>query len=151
MGMKYAPYGASVSFGLANRLVLAAMAGAARRAECMAVAVVDTAGTLVALGRMDDCHAGSVGACQDKARSAAMFRRPTAVFRADLEAGGEGLRVLTLRDACAVDGGIPLVVDGKIVGGMGVSGGAPKDDACVANEAASACGAQGAWIEVTGA
>ncbi len=69
---------------------------------------------------------------QDKAISAALYRRPTKVFQDVLAAGGAGLRVLTLRGANAVEGGVPVVVDGKIIGAIGVSGGSAEQDGVVA-------------------
>jgi glc operon protein GlcG len=69
---------------------------------------------------------------QDKAVSSAMFRRSTKVFQDAVAGGGAGLRVLTLRGANAVEGGLPLVVEGKIVGAIGVSGGSAEQDGVVA-------------------
>ena len=98
----------------------------------MAIAVVDTAGQLVAYERMDNTQTGSVKASQHKAISAAMYRRPTKAFQDVLAAGGAGLRILTLPDANAVEGGVPLAVDGKIIGAIGVSGGSSDQDGVVA-------------------
>ncbi len=98
----------------------------------MAVAVVDTAGQLVAFERMDGTQYGSVAVSQDKAVSAALFRRPTKAFQDAVAGGGAGLRVLTLRGANAVEGGLPIVVDGKIIGAIGVSGGSAEQDGGVA-------------------
>jgi uncharacterized protein GlcG (DUF336 family) len=98
----------------------------------MAVAVVDNAGQLVAFERMDNTQTASTGISQDKAASAAMYRRPTKAFQDVLAAGGVGLRVLTLRGANAVEGGLPLIADGKIVGAIGVSGGTSEQDGMVA-------------------
>jgi glc operon protein GlcG len=64
----------------------------------------------------------------DKARSAARFKRPTKAFQDTLAAGGDGLRVLALRGAVPVDGGIPLVLNGQIAGAIGVSGGTSAQD-----------------------
>ena len=96
------------------------------------MAVVDTAGQLVAFERMDNTQSGSINVAQDKASSAAMYRRPTKVFQDVLAAGGVGLRILMLRGANAVEGGLPISVDGKIIGGIGVSGGSSEQDGVVA-------------------
>jgi uncharacterized protein GlcG (DUF336 family) len=61
-----------------------------------------------------------------------MYRRPTKAFQDLVAGGGVGLRVLTLRNANAVEGGVPLVVDGKIIGAIGVSGGSSDQDGTVA-------------------
>jgi glc operon protein GlcG len=94
--------------------------------------VVDTAGQLMAFERMDNTQIGSIGVAQDKAVSAAIFRRSTKVFQDAVAGGGAGLRVLTLRGANAVEGGIPLTADGKIIGAIGVSGGSAEQDGVVA-------------------
>ena len=98
----------------------------------MAVAVVDNAGLLVAFERMDNTQNGSVLVAQDKASSAALFRRPTKAFQDVVAGGGAGLRILTLRGANAVEGGLPIIVDGKIIGGIGVSGGSSEQDGVAA-------------------
>ena len=125
-------YGPNVTLEQARKAVTAAVADARKQNLPMAIAVVDTAGQLVAFERMDNTQTGSVVVSQDKAASAAMFRRPTKVFQDVLAAGGVGLRVLTLRGANAVEGGIPLTVDGKIIGAIGVSGGSAEQDGVVA-------------------
>ena len=86
----------------------------------------------MAFERKDNTQIGSVAVAQDKAASAALYRRSTKVFQDALAGGGAGLRVLTLRGANAVEGGLPIVVDGKIIGGVGVSGGSAEQDGVVA-------------------
>ena len=104
----------------------------------MAIAIVDTAGDLVYFEKMDDTQAGSVQIAQSKARSAARFKRATKVFQDGLAAGGVGLRLLALEGAVPVEGGIPLVSGGKIVGAIGASGGTSEQDGMVAQAGASA-------------
>ncbi len=128
-------YGANVNLEQARKLVAAAVADSRRQNLPMAIAVVDTAGQLVAFERMDNTQTASTGIAQDKASSAAMYRRPTKAFQDVLAAGGVGLRVLTLRGANTVEGGLPIVVDGKIIGGIGVSGGTSEQDGVVAKAA----------------
>lgn len=125
-------YGPNVSHEQARKVVAAAMADARRQNIPMAVAVVDTAGQLVAFERMDNTQTASTAVAQDKAVSAAMYRRPTKVFQDLVAGGGVGLRVLTLRGANAVEGGLPLMADGKIIGAIGVSGGSSEQDGVVA-------------------
>ena len=95
----------------------------------MAVAIVDPAGDLVYFERMDNTQTASVNIAQDKARSAAMFKRPTKAMQDVVAGGGDGLRFLALRGATPVEGGIPLMMEGKIVGAIGVSGGTSQQDA----------------------
>jgi glc operon protein GlcG len=135
-------YGPNVSQDQAHKAIAGALAEARKISVPMAVAVVDTAGQLVAFDRMDNTQTGSIAAAQDKAVSAAMFRRPTKAFQDALAAGGAGLRILTLRGASAVEGGLLLVVDGKIIGGIGVSGGAAEQDGVVAKGGADALAAK---------
>ena len=125
-------YGVNVSHEQARKAIAAAVADARKQNLPMAIAVVDTAGQLVAFERMDNTQTGSIGVSQDKAASAALFRRPTKVFQDALAAGGAGLRILTLRGANAIEGGVPLAVDGKIIGAIGVSGGSAEQDGVVA-------------------
>ncbi len=128
-------YGPNVSHEQARKVLAGAIAEARKMNIPMAVAVVDTAGQLVAFERMDNTQSASVNVAQDKASSAAMYRRPTKVFQDVLAAGGVGLRILMLRGANAVEGGLPISVDGKIIGGIGVSGGSSEQDGVVAKAA----------------
>ena len=125
-------YGTNVNHEQARKAIAAAVAESRKQNLPMAIAVVDTAGMLVAFERMDNTQYGSVAVSQDKAASAALYRRPTKVFQDVLAAGGAGLRVLTLRGANAVEGGVPLMADGKIIGAIGVSGGSAEQDGVVA-------------------
>ena len=125
-------YGNNVNHEQARKAVAAAVAEARKQNLPMAIAVVDTAGQLVAFERMDNTQTGSIGVAQDKAISAAMFRRPTKVFQDAVAGGGAGLRVLTLRGANAVEGGLPMLADGRIIGAIGVSGGSAEQDGVIA-------------------
>jgi uncharacterized protein GlcG (DUF336 family) len=77
---------------------------------------------------MDGTQNGSVVIAQAKARSAALFMRPTKAFQDMLASGGDGMRVLGLEGAVPVEGGLPLVIDGRIAGAIGVSGGTSAQD-----------------------
>ena len=125
-------YGPNVTYDQARKALAGALADARRQNLPMAVAVVDTAGQLVVFERMDNTQTASVAVAQDKAVSAAMYRRPTKAFQDAVAGGGAGLRVLTLRGAVSVEGGLPLTVDGKIIGAIGVSGGSAEQDGVVA-------------------
>ena len=122
----------------AKKAIAAALAEAKKNGWTMAAAVVDLGGALVAFERMDGTQTGSSAVCLDKARSAALFRRPTKAFQDMLAAGGEGLRVLKLRDAIPIDGGVPLVVGGRVAGAIGLSGGASSEDGQCARAGAAA-------------
>ena len=131
-------YGPSITLDVAKTAAAAAIAEARGHSWNMAVAVVDTAGLLVYFEKMDDTQAGSVLIAQAKARSAALFKRPTKAFQDTLAAGGDGLRVLGLEGAVPVEGGVPLLVDGRIAGAIGVSGGTSAEDGVCAAAAVNA-------------
>jgi uncharacterized protein GlcG (DUF336 family) len=122
------PYGAPISLDNAKKAAAPARAEAVKNHWNMAVAIVDPSGNLVYYEKMDDTQLGSANVAIDKARSAALFKRPTKVLQDALAAGGEGLRLLKIQGAVPVEGGIPLVMEGKIVGAIGVSGGASAQD-----------------------
>lgn len=125
-------YGPSITVETAKKIAPAAIAEAKKNSWTMAIAIVDTHGELVYFERMDDVQQGSVDVAIAKARSAARFKRPTKTFQDGLAAGGAGLRLLALDGAIPVEGGIPLVVGGKIVGAIGASGGTSEQDGVVA-------------------
>ncbi len=123
------PYGLSISVDDARKAAAPALAEAAKNNWKVAVAIVDPGGNLVYYEKMDNTQLASANISIDKARSAARFKRPTKAFQDALAAGGEGLRVLALEGAVPVEGGFPLVMDGKVVGGIGVSGATSAQDA----------------------
>jgi uncharacterized protein GlcG (DUF336 family) len=122
------PYGPAISLENAKKAATLALAEAAKNNWTMAVAIVGPAGTLVYYEKMDNTQLGSAEVAVEKARTAALFKRPTKAFQDALAAGGDGLRVLGLKGVTPVEGGIPLVMDGKIVGAIGVSGGTSAQD-----------------------
>ena len=125
-------YGANITLDQAKYVAAAAEAEAKKNGWPMAIAIVDTAGHLVYFQRGDNTQTGSTLVSQDKAASAAMFRRAGKALQDQVAAGGAGLRYLVLRGAVPIDGGLPISIDGKIVGGIGVSGMAGDQDAVVA-------------------
>jgi glc operon protein GlcG len=131
-------YGPNITLDQARKAIAAADAEARKNSWPMAITVVDTAGQLVAFQRADNTQTASVQVSQDKAVSAAMYRRPTKVFQDILAKGEVGWRVLNLRGASTVEGGLPIVVDGKIIGGLGVSGMASDQDGVCAKAGADA-------------
>jgi len=132
------PYGAPVSVDDAKKAAAAALAEARKNNWKMAVAVVDPNGDLIYYEKMDNTQLGSSQVSIAKARSAARFKRPTKAFQDGLAAGGAGLRILGLEGAVPVEGGIPIVMDGKIVGAIGVSGDSSDHDGVCAQAGANA-------------
>ena len=96
----------------------------------MAIAVVSNEGSLIYFGRMEDTQFGSSDVAIHKATTAAKFRRPTKVFADGVMASPPNLPVLTL-GVTAVEGGLPLISNGKIIGAIGCSGGTAQQDAMV--------------------
>jgi uncharacterized protein GlcG (DUF336 family) len=133
-----ASYGAPVTTDQARKAVSLALAEARANNWTMAAAVVDPGGILVYFERMDDTQNASSQIAIDKARSAALFKRSTKTFQDSVEKGGAALRVMKLRGAMPVEGGVPLIVNGLIVGGLGVSGGTAEQDGQCAKAATDA-------------
>ena len=129
-------YGVSINLEQAKKAIAAGQVEARKNNWPVAIAIVDNSGLLVAYERMDNTQTGSVQASIDKAVSAAMYRRSTKAFQDVVAGGGAGLRILGLRGASPVEGGLPVVVDGKIVGGIGVSGVNADQDGIVAKAGA---------------
>ena len=119
------PYGAPITLDQAKRAADGAEAEAKKRNITMAIAIVEPSGDLVYFRRMDGTQYSSAKISQSKAISAAIFRRSTKSFRERIAQGD--LSPMALAGAVASDGGVPILVDGKIIGAIGVSGGA--DDA----------------------
>lgn len=134
------PYGRPIGLADAKAVTAAAVRTAEDSGWLMAIAVVDTGGHLVYFEKMDGTQTGSVEVAIDKARSAALFRRPTKVFEDGVAAGGQGIRLLNLRGAVPLDGGIPIIVAGELIGGIGISGGSGEQDGIAARAGAAAIG-----------
>jgi glc operon protein GlcG len=132
------PYGAPISLENAKKAAAPAIAEAEKNHWNMAVAIVDPSGNLVYYEKMDNTQLGSANVAIDKARSAALYKRPTKAFQDAVAAAGDGLRILRLQGAVPLEGGIPLVMEGKIVGAIGVSGAASAQDAQCAKAGADA-------------
>ncbi|MES2696763.1 MAG: heme-binding protein [Verrucomicrobiota bacterium] len=126
------PYGAPIPLARAKQVIAAAQAEAKKNKWEVVVAIVDTGGHLVALERMDTTQFASVEVATEKAKTSAGFRRPTKAFQDNVAGGGEGLRTLKLPGATPVEGGLPLVIEGKIVGAIGVSGVTSAQDGQIA-------------------
>jgi uncharacterized protein GlcG (DUF336 family) len=116
------------------------MEAAQREAEVhhwpMVIAIVDSGGHLVMLHKLDQAQYGSVAIAQLKAETALNFRRPTKAFEEAVAAGGIGMKVLSMTNVLALEGGLPIIAASKIVGAIGVSGMQSHQDAQVAKAGA---------------
>jgi uncharacterized protein GlcG (DUF336 family) len=120
------PYGGPITLEIAKKAVTAAAAEARKNNWTMAFAVADPAGNLVYFEKMDNTQTASIKIAIIKARSAATYKRPTKTF-SDAMTGGNNA-ILGLPGAMPSEGGIPIVIDGKIVGAIGASGGTGQQD-----------------------
>lgn len=126
------PYGTPLSLADAKRIMAAAEAEAEAQGWPMVIAIADSTGHLVMLHRMANAQLASVAIATAKAETAVKFRRNTKVFQDLVAEGGVHLRMLAMPGMTPLEGGVPVVIDGTIVGAVGVSGMASNQDAQVA-------------------
>ena len=131
-------YGSPITLEQAKKAMAAAEAEAKKNNWSMAIVILDSGGLVVMLQRLDNTQWGSIDVARDKAYSAAAFRRSTKVFSDAIAQGGPNLRLLNVTGASMIEGGEPIVVDGKVIGSIGVSGGTAQQDAQVAQVGANA-------------
>src|ERR1700756_3035838 len=124
-----------LTLGLAKRLVAAAEAEAKKRGATVVIAVVDDGGQLILLERLDDTQVASVEVAIGKARTAAIFRRPSKEFEDQVRNGR--VAALALPGATPLQGGVPIEVDAKVIGAIGVSGNTPQEDEGIAKVGAA--------------
>jgi|SRR5687768_1804679 len=124
---------------VAKKIADAAEAEALRRGATVVIAVVDDGGYLLVLERLDETQVASVEVGIAKARTAAIFRRPSKVFEDQVRDGR--IAALGLPGAAPLQGGIPIVFEGKVIGAIGVSGNTPQEDEDIAKVGAAALAA----------
>jgi glc operon protein GlcG len=122
-------YGPAITLEQAKKVMAGAEAEAKKNNWPVVIAILDSGGHIVALNRLDGAQWGSIEVAKDKARSAVAFRRPTKVFQDLIGQGGANLRLLNVSGASMLEGGIPIMADGKVIGGIGVSGVTSQQDA----------------------
>ena len=136
------PYGAPIGLDAAKKVMAVAEAEAVKNNWPMAIVIVDSTGHVVMLHKLDNTQYGSIRVAEDKANTALDFRRPSKVFEDLVAPGGLGMRTLGLRGATPLEGGVPIIVDGKVIGAVGVSGGTAPQDGQVAKAGAEAASAK---------
>ena len=114
----------------AQQMAQAARAEALKNGWNMVICVVDDGGHLILLERMDGAQLGSVQIAQDKARTAVLFKRPSKALE-EAVAGGRVV-VMKLTGAIPVEGGVPVMAGGQLIGAIGVSGASSQQDGQVA-------------------
>src|SRR5262245_933876 len=122
-------YGPAITLEQAKKVMAGAEAEARKNSWPVVIAILDSGGHVVMLNRLDGAQWGSIEVAKDKARSAVAFRRPTKVFQDLIGQGGANLRLLNVSGASMLEGGIPIMLDGKVIGGIGVSGVTSQQDA----------------------
>jgi len=127
------PYGESISLEQAKKMLSAAEAFALKNQWTVVIAIVDTGGNLVLLEKIDNTQIVSIDIAIAKARTANNFKRSTKVFEDAVTKGGVGLRVLNVPGMMPLEGGEPILLNGKVIGGIGVSGMASGQDEEVVN------------------
>ncbi|MEW6721104.1 MAG: heme-binding protein [Thermodesulfobacteriota bacterium] len=131
-------YGPPIDLATAKKVVEAAEAEATRNGWTVVICVVDSTGHVVLLERIDHTQYGSIDLARAKAQTALDYKRPTKSFEEGIAAGGFNVRWLSVNGVCALEGGILLQRDGRIVGAIGVSGAKSTEDAQVAEAGAKA-------------
>ena len=124
------PYGVAVNLETAKKIGAGAMAEAKKQKWNVAVAIVDNHGMLIYYEMQDDTQTASADVSIQKARTAALWRRPSKEFEQSVADGR--LALLGLNNALPIEGGLPIMVDGKMIGAVGVSGVTAAQDAQVA-------------------
>ncbi len=131
-------YGPPITLEQAKKVMAAAEAEARKNNWNVVISVIDSGGHLVSMQRLDGTQLGSIEVARQKAYSAVLYRRPTKVFEDGVSQGGLNLRLLKLEGASPFEGGVPITVDGKIVGAVGVSGVTSAQDGQIARAGAEA-------------
>jgi glc operon protein GlcG len=130
------PYGPPIGIEGARAVMAAAESEAAKNNWAVVISIIDSGGNIVMLHRHNDVQLSSIEISQGKAKTALMFKRPSKVLDDAISSGGAGLRFLALKDIVPLEGGLPIVAEGKIVGAIGVSGVLSSQDSQVARAGA---------------
>jgi glc operon protein GlcG len=132
------PYGPPIPLDQAKRAMAAAELEAAKNSWQVAITILDSGGNIVMFHRIDNAQLSATGVSEGKARTALEFKRASKALDDAIAGGGAGLRLLALKNITPIEGGLPLVADGKIIGAIGVSGALSSQDAQVAKAGADA-------------
>lgn len=134
------PYGPPITLDMAKKIMAAAEAEAAKNSWSVAITIVDSGGHMVMMQKFDNTQLASISASEGKAQTALAFKLPSKALEDAISAGGAGTRLLALKNIAPFEGGFPILLDGKIVGAIGVSGALSAQDAQIARAGLSAIG-----------
>ena len=132
------PYGPPITLDQAKRAMAAAELEAAKNSWQVAITILDSGGNMIMFHRVDNAQLSATTVSEGKARTALEFKRPSKALDDAIAAGGAGMRLLALKNITPIEGGMPVIVDGKIIGAIGVSGSLSSQDAQVAKAGADA-------------
>jgi len=124
-------YGAPITNEQAKKVMAGAEAEAVKNKWPVVITILDSGGNIMMVQRLDNAQFGSVDISRDKAKSAVALRRPTKAFQDLIAQGGANLRLLNIGYS-VLEGGIPIIVGGKVIGSIGVSGVTSQQDAQIA-------------------
>jgi glc operon protein GlcG len=134
------PYGAPITLDVAKKIMAAAEAEAVKNNWQVVITIIDSGGHMVMMQKADNTQLASISASEGKAQTALAFKLPSKALEDAITAGGAGTRLLALKNIAPFEGGFPILIDGKIVGAIGVSGALSSQDAQVAKAGLSAVG-----------
>ncbi len=132
------PYGPPITLDQAKRAMAAAELEAAKNSWQVAITILDSGGNLVMFHKIDNTQLSAITVSEGKARTALEFKRPSKALDEAIASGGGGLRLLALKNITPIEGGMPVIVDGKIIGAIGVSGALSSQDDQVSRAGAAA-------------
>ena len=130
--MTNAPYGPPITLDQAKRAMAAAELEATKNSLQVAITILDSGGNMVMFHRFDNTQISAVTVSEGKARTALEFKRPSKALDDAIAGGGAGMRLLALKNITPIEGGLPMLIDGKIVGAIGVSGALSAQDSQIA-------------------
>ncbi len=126
------PYGPAITLDQAKRVMAAAELEAAENTWQVAITILDSGGNLVMFHKIDNAQLSATTVSEGKARTALEFKRPSKDLDDAIARGGAGNRLLALKNITPIEGGLPIMLDGKIIGAIGVSGAISAQDSQVA-------------------
>jgi len=129
---KLPPYGPAITLDQAKRVMAAAELEAAENTWQVAITILDSGGNLVMFHKVDNAQLSAIGVSEGKAQTALQFKRPSKDLDDAIARGGAGNRLLALKDITPIEGGLPIVLEGRIIGAIGVSGAVSSQDTQVA-------------------
>jgi uncharacterized protein GlcG (DUF336 family) len=126
------PYGPPITLEQAKRVMAAAELEAAKNSWQVAITILDSGGNLIMFHRIDNSQLSAITVSEGKARTALEFKLPSKALDDAIARGGPGMRLLALKNITPIEGGLPIVIDGRIIGAIGVSGSVSSHDQQIA-------------------